>query len=92
MAFEKSDLMFVCMLKPLSFEITVDQKEIQEAKVIKTLVMYQLIITKLKLLRITQSYVVQIIYVYKLMRHQSEKRNNGQHIKFVGIQASSIFE
>ncbi|KAM7519492.1 hypothetical protein LguiB_018454 [Lonicera macranthoides] len=31
-AFEKSDLMFVCMLKPLSFEITVDQKEIQDAK------------------------------------------------------------
>ncbi|KAK2968227.1 hypothetical protein RJ640_027359, partial [Escallonia rubra] len=31
-AFEKSDLMFVCMLKPLSFEIKVDEKEIQDAK------------------------------------------------------------
>ena len=33
-AFEKSDLMFVCMLKPLSTEITIDEKEIEEAKVI----------------------------------------------------------
>ncbi|XP_057968161.1 nudix hydrolase 8-like [Malania oleifera] len=31
-AFEKSDLLFVCMLKPLSFEITIDDKEIQAAK------------------------------------------------------------
>ncbi|KAK6944889.1 Pre-nudix hydrolase domain [Dillenia turbinata] len=31
-AFEKSDLLFVCMLKPLSFEITIDEKEIQAAK------------------------------------------------------------
>lgn len=34
MAFEKSDLLFVCMLKPLSSEITIDEKEIQAAKVI----------------------------------------------------------
>ncbi|KAJ7973754.1 Nudix hydrolase [Quillaja saponaria] len=32
MAFEKSDLLFVCMLKPLSFDITIDEKEIQAAK------------------------------------------------------------
>lgn len=32
-AFEKSDLLFVCMLKPVSFEITIDEKEIQAAKV-----------------------------------------------------------
>lgn len=32
-AFEKSDLMFVCMLKPLSTEITIDEKEIEDAKV-----------------------------------------------------------
>ncbi|XP_052199926.1 nudix hydrolase 8-like [Diospyros lotus] len=31
-AFEKSDLMFVCLLKPLSFDITIDEKEIQAAK------------------------------------------------------------
>ncbi|XWS69964.1 hypothetical protein CRYUN_Cryun03dG0008600 [Craigia yunnanensis] len=31
-AFEKSDLLFVCMLKPLSSEIIVDEKEIQDAK------------------------------------------------------------
>ncbi|KAJ4708568.1 Nudix hydrolase [Melia azedarach] len=31
-AFEKSDLLFVCMLKPLSTEITIDEKEIQAAK------------------------------------------------------------
>ncbi|GAY51241.1 Nudix hydrolase 8 [Citrus sinensis] len=31
-AFEKSDLLFVCMLKPLSFEITIYEKEIQAAK------------------------------------------------------------
>ncbi|KAK4601797.1 hypothetical protein RGQ29_011070 [Quercus rubra] len=31
-AFENSDLLFVCMLKPLSFEITIDEKEIQAAK------------------------------------------------------------
>ncbi|OVA16219.1 NUDIX hydrolase domain [Macleaya cordata] len=31
-AFEQSDLFFVCMLKPLSFEITIDEKEIQAAK------------------------------------------------------------
>ncbi|KAF2285183.1 hypothetical protein GH714_038973 [Hevea brasiliensis] len=31
-AFEKSDLLFVCMLKPLSCEITVDEKELQAAK------------------------------------------------------------
>ncbi|XP_063937001.1 nudix hydrolase 8 isoform X1 [Daucus carota subsp. sativus] len=31
-AFEKSDLMFVCMLKPLSTEITIDEKEIEDAK------------------------------------------------------------
>ncbi|XP_011078433.1 nudix hydrolase 8 [Sesamum indicum] len=31
-AFEKSDLLFVCMLKPLSFEIKIDVKEIQDAK------------------------------------------------------------
>ncbi|KAK1365315.1 putative Mutt domain protein [Heracleum sosnowskyi] len=34
-AFEKSDLMFVCMLKPLSSEITIDEKEIEDAKWIK---------------------------------------------------------
>lgn len=32
-AFEKSDLMFVCMLKSLSSEITIDEKEIEDAKV-----------------------------------------------------------
>ncbi|KAL0337331.1 UNVERIFIED_CONTAM: Nudix hydrolase 8 [Sesamum calycinum] len=31
-AFEKSDLLFVCMLKPLSFEIKIDENEIQDAK------------------------------------------------------------
>ncbi|XP_027065259.1 nudix hydrolase 8-like [Coffea arabica] len=31
-AFEKSDLLFACMLKPLSSEITIDEKEIQDAK------------------------------------------------------------
>ncbi|KAE7998626.1 hypothetical protein FH972_003152 [Carpinus fangiana] len=31
-AFETSDLLFVCMLKPLSYEITIDEKEIQDAK------------------------------------------------------------
>ncbi|GAB2292448.1 hypothetical protein Dimus_026688 [Dionaea muscipula] len=31
-AFEKSDLLFVCMLRPLSFEITIDENEIQAAK------------------------------------------------------------
>ncbi|KAF8388890.1 hypothetical protein HHK36_025571 [Tetracentron sinense] len=31
-AFEKSDLLFVCMLKPLSFDITIEEKEIQAAK------------------------------------------------------------
>ncbi|KAL6226601.1 hypothetical protein ACLB2K_000563 [Fragaria x ananassa] len=31
-AFEQSDLLFVCMLKPLSSEITIDGKEIQAAK------------------------------------------------------------
>ncbi|XVF88662.1 hypothetical protein PTKIN_Ptkin19aG0068500 [Pterospermum kingtungense] len=30
-AFEKSDLLFACMLKPLSSDITVDEKEIQDA-------------------------------------------------------------
>ncbi|KAF3442942.1 hypothetical protein FNV43_RR16860 [Rhamnella rubrinervis] len=30
--FEKSDLLFVCMLKPLSSKITIDDKEIQAAK------------------------------------------------------------
>ncbi|XP_071723011.1 nudix hydrolase 8-like [Rutidosis leptorrhynchoides] len=32
LAFEQSDLMFVCMLKPLSTEITIDDKELQAAK------------------------------------------------------------
>ncbi|OMO67378.1 hypothetical protein CCACVL1_20566 [Corchorus capsularis] len=31
-AFEKSDLLFVCMLKPLSSEILIDEQEIQDAK------------------------------------------------------------
>ncbi|XP_073157248.1 nudix hydrolase 8-like [Henckelia pumila] len=31
-AFEKSDLLFVCVLKPLSFEIKIDENEIQDAK------------------------------------------------------------
>ncbi|KAH7512959.1 hypothetical protein FEM48_Zijuj12G0145700 [Ziziphus jujuba var. spinosa] len=31
-AFEKSDLLFVCMLKPLTSEIKIDEKEIQAAK------------------------------------------------------------
>ncbi|XP_050372277.1 nudix hydrolase 8-like [Argentina anserina] len=31
-SFEQSDLLFVCMLKPLSSEITIDDKEIQDAK------------------------------------------------------------
>ncbi|KAL2479936.1 Nudix hydrolase 8 [Abeliophyllum distichum] len=31
-AFEKSDLLFVCMLEPLSFDIKIDEKEIQDAK------------------------------------------------------------
>ncbi|KAH7657601.1 Nudix hydrolase 6-like protein [Dioscorea alata] len=30
--FEKSDLFFVCMLKPLSFEIAIDEQEIEAAK------------------------------------------------------------
>ena len=34
-AFEQSDLLFVCMLKPMTFEITIDEKEIQAAKVIE---------------------------------------------------------
>lgn len=34
-AFEQSDLLFVCMLKPLSSEITIDEKEIEAAKVIE---------------------------------------------------------
>ncbi|XP_043718894.1 nudix hydrolase 8-like isoform X2 [Telopea speciosissima] len=32
LAFEKSDLLFMCMLKPLSSEISIDDKEIEEAK------------------------------------------------------------
>lgn len=32
LAFEKSDLLFVCMLKPLSSDIIVDEKEIEDAK------------------------------------------------------------
>ncbi|XP_062090946.1 nudix hydrolase 8-like [Humulus lupulus] len=32
MAFENSDLLFICMLKPLSFDIKIDEKEIQAAK------------------------------------------------------------
>ncbi|KAG6413894.1 hypothetical protein SASPL_126609 [Salvia splendens] len=31
-AFEKSDLLFVCMLKPLSLEIQIDENEIEDAK------------------------------------------------------------
>ncbi|KAJ4832765.1 hypothetical protein Tsubulata_019811 [Turnera subulata] len=31
-AFEKSDILFVCMLRPLTYEITIDEKEIQAAK------------------------------------------------------------
>ncbi|KAH6803127.1 nudix hydrolase-like protein 8 [Perilla frutescens var. frutescens] len=31
-AFDKSDLLFVCMLNPLSLEIQIDENEIQEAK------------------------------------------------------------
>ncbi|KAL5771097.1 hypothetical protein ACOSP7_015251 [Xanthoceras sorbifolium] len=31
-AFENSDILFVCVLKPLSSEITIDEKEIQAAK------------------------------------------------------------
>ncbi|CAM8887663.1 unnamed protein product [Rhodiola kirilowii] len=31
-AFEKSDLFFICMLRPLSTEINVDDQEIQAAK------------------------------------------------------------
>ncbi|WCJ42606.1 hypothetical protein M5689_023403 [Euphorbia peplus] len=32
LAFEQSDLQFICMLKPLSYKITVDEKEIEDAK------------------------------------------------------------
>jgi len=32
-AFEKSDLFFICMLRPLSAEIIVDDPEIEAAKV-----------------------------------------------------------
>ncbi|KAM6583318.1 hypothetical protein CsatB_010320 [Cannabis sativa] len=32
MAFENSDLLFICMLKPMSFDIKIDEKEIQAAK------------------------------------------------------------
>lgn len=32
LAFEKSDLLFLCMLEPLSSEIVIDEKEIQAAK------------------------------------------------------------
>lgn len=35
--FEKSDLFFVCMLKPLSFEIAIDEQEIDAAKVMKNI-------------------------------------------------------
>ncbi|XP_068649234.1 nudix hydrolase 8-like [Aristolochia californica] len=31
-AFEKSDLLFICMLKPQSFEISIDESEIEAAK------------------------------------------------------------
>ncbi|XP_028554176.1 nudix hydrolase 8 isoform X2 [Dendrobium catenatum] len=31
-AFDKSDLFFVCMLKPLTFKISIDESEIQDAK------------------------------------------------------------
>lgn len=33
LAFEKSDLFFICMLRPLSHEIKIDEMEIQAAKV-----------------------------------------------------------
>lgn len=41
-AFDQSDLLFVCMLKPLSSEITIDDKEIQAAKVIKLVTLIHL--------------------------------------------------
>lgn len=31
LAFDKSDILFVCMLRPLSYEIAIDEKEIQAA-------------------------------------------------------------
>ncbi|KAL6006040.1 nudix (nucleoside diphosphate linked moiety X)-type motif 8 [Asimina triloba] len=31
-AFEKSDLLFICMLRPLSFDISIDESEIEAAK------------------------------------------------------------
>jgi hypothetical protein len=33
LAFDKSDILFVCMLRPLSDEIAIDEKEIQAAMV-----------------------------------------------------------
>ena len=33
LAFDKSDILFVCMLAPLSYEIAIDDKEIQAAMV-----------------------------------------------------------
>lgn len=36
-AFEKSDLFFICMLKPLSDKISIDNLEIKAAKVISTI-------------------------------------------------------
>ena len=32
-AFEKSDILFVCMLKPISFDIVIQDDEISAAKV-----------------------------------------------------------
>ncbi|XP_058074104.1 nudix hydrolase 8-like isoform X2 [Magnolia sinica] len=36
-SFEKSDLLFICMLKPLSFDITIDESEIEAAKILAKL-------------------------------------------------------
>lgn len=62
MTFENSDLLFVCMLKPLSTEIKVDEDEIEAAMVIK-----KKIVVAVRRDSITLLETLQLIEVYYLL-------------------------
>jgi hypothetical protein len=41
--FEKSDLFFVCILRPLSFDITKQESEIEDAQVLQLAFQHQVV-------------------------------------------------
>lgn len=56
--FEKSDLFFVCMLRPLSFDVQRDEVEIEAAQVINTVSLFLFTMTMYNMSQLEMSFLL----------------------------------